>query len=203
MARRTIDILVGTAALVALGPLLIAVACLIVIESPGNPIYLARRVGRQGRTFRMWKFRSMVKNASFKGAAITSRGDTRITRMGALLRRTKVDELPQFVNVVLGDMTLVGPRPESPELVARYTDAQRAILSVKPGVTGPVQLQSGEESDRIPEGVDANEYYVSQLMNDKVQGDLAYIESRTPMSDIKVVVATAMYVVRACVARQS
>jgi lipopolysaccharide/colanic/teichoic acid biosynthesis glycosyltransferase len=196
--RRFVDIVIGSAVLSLLSPLLLLVALAIVIESPGNPFYLARRAGQYGRIFRMWKFRSMVRNASVIGSAITSRRDARITRVGALLRKTKIDELPQFINVVLGDMTLVGPRPEAPQLVARYTESQKTILAVKPGVTGPVQLESGEESECIPNGVDADEYYATHLMADKIRRDLSYLENRTAWSDTRLVFATAMYVFRSC-----
>lgn len=196
--RRSVDIAVGSAVLILVSPLLLFVALAILIESPGNPFYLARRAGQNGRVFRMWKFRSMVPNASAIGSAITSRQDARIFRVGALLRKTKIDELPQFINVVLGDMTLVGPRPEAPELVARYSESQKRVLAAKPGLTGPVQLESGEESERIPRAVDANEFYATHLMADKIRRDLSYMERRTAWSDTRLVFATAIYVLRSC-----
>ena len=112
-----------------------------------------------------------------------------MTRVGRILRDTKIDELPQFINVLLGDMTLVGPRPEAPEIVASYTPEQHAILRYKPGITGHVQLESGCEADRIPMGVKADEYYVEHLMVRKIQMDLAYGETRTPRSDFRIVLA--------------
>lgn len=186
--RRLVDVAVSATAMVLLLPVLVAIAIWIAIDSPGNPFYTARRVGKDGRIFRMGKFRSMTTSG---GPGITGRGDARITRSGAILRRTKLDELPQFVNVLIGDMTLVGPRPESPEFVSLYSYEQRAVLNVKPGVTGQVQLASGDESDWIPEGVRPDEYYIEHLMAPKLQLDLEYLETRTGWSDARVVFATA------------
>lgn len=194
--RRLLDILVSTAALVLLAPLLLIIAVAIRIDSPGNPIYLGWRVGANGRHFRMWKFRTMVEGAARLGAIITNRKDPRITRLGRVLRRAKVDELPQFVNVLRGDMTLVGPRPEAPEIVAVYTPAQRAVLCVKPGITGCVQVEGSEEETQIPEGSHAEEYYVQQLMESKIRRDLEYLQNRDFWSDAQIVLATAGIVLR-------
>lgn len=184
--RRLIDIFASALALLALLPLLVLAALAIVIDSPGSPVYLAWRCGLHGRQFRMWKFRTMVRNADSLGPAITGNQDPRITRLGRLLRVTKIDELPQFVNVLAGDMTLVGPRPETPGIVALYTAEQRRVLSVKPGVTGRCQL-SGEESESIPSGVEPQQYYVRNVMQHKLQSDLDYLETRTAWSDARIV----------------
>lgn len=195
--RRLIDISGSFLALLVTSPLLVAVAVAIAIDSPGNPFYLARRVGKDGAAFRMWKFRTMVPNAAQVGPAITGGRDPRITRLGHFLRRTKLDELPQFINVLTGDMSLVGPRPESPDIVARYTAEQHKVLSAKPGVTGKVQLESGEESDAIPANEDAEEFYIRHLMDRKLRADLEYLEHRTLASDVRILLNTAVYVMRA------
>lgn len=197
MTRRIIDIVVALLALLLMAPLALPVALLVAIESPGNPLYAAWRCGLGGRRFRMWKFRSMVRNASALGPSITGGNDPRITRVGRYLRASKIDELPQFINVLTGDMTLVGPRPESPDIVERYTDSHRRVLDVKPGITGPVQLASGEESESIPPGVAADEHYVAHLMESKLRRDLEYLERRTASSDARVVLSTFAYVARA------
>lgn len=197
MLTRLLDILVAAAVLLILAPLLVFIALLVVLDSPGNPLYRARRVGRKGRVFQMWKFRTMVKDADRLGGPITGRCDPRVTRWGALLRRTKLDELPQFVNVLAGDMTLVGPRPEAPELVARYTPEQRAVLEVKPGLTGYVQLACARESDEIPSGVAAEEYYARHVMQQKLERDLQYLRRRTLWGDAKILLDTAVLVLRA------
>jgi lipopolysaccharide/colanic/teichoic acid biosynthesis glycosyltransferase len=134
----------------------------------------------------------MVKDAEARGPCITGNRDPRITRVGSVLRRTKLDELPQVLNLLLGDMTLVGPRPEAPAMVSLYTPAQREVLSVKPGVTGPGQLSyEREESDGMPEGGDAVEFYVEHLLEPKLQADLEYIGKRSPASDLRIVLKTA------------
>jgi lipopolysaccharide/colanic/teichoic acid biosynthesis glycosyltransferase len=148
----------------------------------------------------MWKFRTMERGSASLGT-ITGGHDRRITRIGRLLRRTKLDELPQFVNVLLGDMTVVGPRPEEPAIVALYTAAQRRVLEVKPGITGPVQLESGCEEDAIPEGVPADQYYIENLMERKLRRDREYLETRTAWTDIQVVLATAGFVLRSLIGR--
>jgi lipopolysaccharide/colanic/teichoic acid biosynthesis glycosyltransferase len=194
--RRLIDIAVAASVLILLAPLLLAIALAIRIDSRGNPIYLARRVGANGRQFRMWKFRTMVEGAAQLGAAITNRHDPRITRLGRVLRRTKLDELPQFINVLLGHMTLVGPRPEAPEIVAAYTSAQHAVLGAKPGITGCVQVQESAEEEQIPEGSRAEEYYVYHLMEGKIRRDLDYLRIRNFWSDTRIVLATAGLLLR-------
>lgn len=196
MLRRLLDVLVAAAVLLVLAPVLVLLALLVVLDSPGSPLYRARRVGWGGRIFRMWKFRTMVRGADRLGGPITGQSDPRITRLGAWLRRTKLDELPQFINVVTGDMTLVGPRPEAPELVARYTPEQRALLEVKPGVTGRVQLESARESDEIPAGVAAEEYYAQYVMPRKLAADLEYLRRRTWLSDAKILLGTGLLVLR-------
>jgi lipopolysaccharide/colanic/teichoic acid biosynthesis glycosyltransferase len=194
--RRLVDITVALLALVILSPLLVVIALAVFIASPGNPFYGGWRAGRDGRKFRMWKFRSMVNGAAKLGP-VTGKNDPRVTPVGRILRKTKLDELPQFFNLLLGDMTLVGPRPESPEIVALYTPSQRVVLDVKPGVTGKVQLSNDDESEIIPEGVHAANYYVKHLMEPKLRMDLDYLRGRTVLTDARIVFATAGLVLRA------
>lgn len=196
MSRRIVEIAVAVLLLLLLSPLLLLIAVAIMLDSPGNCLYLARRVGKGGRDFRMWKFRTMVAGADRLGSPVTGRNDPRVTRLGRFLRRTKLDELPQFVNVLLGDMALVGPRPEAPEIVALYTASQRAVLRVKPGLTGPVQFEAGCEESTIPDKVPADQYYREQLLESKLRRDLEYLETRTPATDARIVFATAMYMLR-------
>jgi len=199
--RRIIDVLFSLTVLLLLSPALAAIALAVVIDSRGPALYPARRCGQGGKVFRMWKFRTMIMDADRAGP-ITGRNDTRITRVGRLLRSTKLDELPQFLNVLFGDMTLVGPRPETPEIVALYTPMQRAVLEVKPGITGRVQLEAGEESDSIPEGVQPQQYYLEHLLAPKLSMDLAYLRVRTPLSDARILSDTAAYVLRCLTGRK-
>jgi lipopolysaccharide/colanic/teichoic acid biosynthesis glycosyltransferase len=198
--RRIVDIVVASVALAVLSPLLAAIMLAVFISSPGNPFYGGRRAGKDGRNFRMWKFRTMVHGAAKMGP-ITGKNDPRVTPLGRLLRKTKLDELPQFFNLLLGDMTLVGPRPESPEIVALYTPSQRVVLAVKPGLTGKVQLDSGDESENIPEGVQPYDYYLTHLMDRKLRMDLDYLRGRTVFTDVKIVLATAGLIFRAVARR--
>jgi lipopolysaccharide/colanic/teichoic acid biosynthesis glycosyltransferase len=194
--RRLVDIVVASLALAALSPLLLAVMLAVFVSSPGNPFYGGQRAGRDGYNFRMWKFRTMINGAARMGP-ITGKNDPRVTPLGRILRKTKLDELPQFFNLLMGDMTLVGPRPESPEIVALYTPSQRVVLAVKPGVTGRVQLESDDESETIPDGVQAYDYYLTQLMDHKLRMDLDYLRGRTVFTDVKIVLATAGLMFRA------
>lgn len=198
--RRAIDIVVAVIALALLSPLLAITALAVAMDSPGGPFFRGWRIGRNGERFRMWKFRTMASGAAKMGT-ITGPNDARVTRVGRLLRKTKVDELPQFINVLSGEMTLVGPRPEAPEIVARYTPEQRAVLAVKPGVTGRVQLEAGDEAESIPEGVYPEEYYLEHMVAGKLRRDLDYLSVRTPLSDVRIVFETATYVFRALVGR--
>jgi lipopolysaccharide/colanic/teichoic acid biosynthesis glycosyltransferase len=196
--RSFIESVVALIALVILSPLLLIVSLAIALGSPGSPFYLAPRIGKGGKPFRMLKFRTMIRGAASRGPSITGRNDPRITRLGAILRMTKLDELPQFFNVLTGDMSLVGPRPEAPDMVALYTAEQRSVLSVKPGITGPSQLASGEESESIPENVKADEYYARHIMESKLQFDLDYIDQRSVLNDMRILFKTALYILQCC-----
>jgi lipopolysaccharide/colanic/teichoic acid biosynthesis glycosyltransferase len=199
--RRIIDLLFSLTILLLLSPLLAAIALAVVIDSRGPVFYAGWRCGKGGKPFRMLKFRTMVTGAERAGL-ITGRNDSRITRVGRVLRVTKLDELPQFFNLLFGHMTLVGPRPEVPEIVAQYNPQQRTVLTVKPGITGRVQLQAGEESESIPEGVEPQQYYFDHLMAPKLKIDQAYLRVRTPLSDARIVAQTAAYVLRRLAGRK-
>lgn len=200
MIRRCIDILASALVLLVVSPLLLLIALAVMVDSPGGPLYLGRRAGKDGRRFNMWKFRTMRQGADRLGR-ITGCNDARVTRTGRILRRSKLDELPQFVNVLLGDMTLVGPRPEEPSIVELYTPAQRRVLAVKPGITGQAQLEAVCEEDIIPQGTPADTYYVQHLLDPKLRRDLEYLETRTAWSDARVILATAALLLRGLTAR--
>jgi lipopolysaccharide/colanic/teichoic acid biosynthesis glycosyltransferase len=191
--RRTVDFFAAIVALILLAPILPVICFAIVVDSPGSPFYGGWRVGRGGRLFRMWKFRTMVANADLVGAAVTTPYDSRITRVGRFLRKTKLDELPQFANLLMGDITLVGPRPEAPDIASHYDDEQKQVLSAKPGITGPTQLHfTAVEAETIPEGPDATPYYVKNILGPKLRMDLEYLKSRTTISDLTVIARTVL-----------
>jgi lipopolysaccharide/colanic/teichoic acid biosynthesis glycosyltransferase len=202
--RRAFDLGLAIVALLLLAPLFALVALVVRVESRGSPFYGGRRVGQGGREFRMWKFRTMVANADRIGPGITGKGDARITRVGAFLRRTKIDELPQFFNLLAGEVTLVGPRAEVPDIVARYTPAQRTILTVKPGIVGPGQLYyTTDQQQEIPQGVAADDYYVEHLLGPKLAIDLDYERRRSAWSDARMVLATIGVMLRGLFGRHA
>jgi lipopolysaccharide/colanic/teichoic acid biosynthesis glycosyltransferase len=191
MTRRVADILVAVVSLTLLSPLLVLTTLAILIESPGNPFYGGWRIGKDGVRFRMWKFRTMVTGADRLGGSITAPRDARITAVGRLLRATKIDELPQFFNLLLGDLTMVGPRPEDPKIVELYTPEQRETLKVKPGITGPGQLYyTTDQAATIPVGVDPEQFYADHLLAEKLRKDLEYLKQRTAWTDCRVVFQT-------------
>lgn len=196
--RRIVDIGLAAAVLPLLSPLFALVSLAIVLESPGTAFYRGWRVGKDGKRFRMWKFRTMVSGADRLGGAITTRRDARITKVGWFLRKSKLDELPQFFNLLLGDLTLIGPRPEDPGIVDQYTPEQRQILRVKPGITGPVQLHyTTVEAEVIPDDKNAQQFYIDCLLDRKLRLDIEYIKRRTFFSDCRVVLQTVFLMARA------
>ncbi|MCJ7726607.1 MAG: sugar transferase [Acidimicrobiia bacterium] len=201
-ARRLLDVAVGAFMLLASSPILLGAAAAVRFSSRGPIFYGAPRSGRDGGEFRMWKFRTMVTDAAAVGGPITAPDDPRVTRVGAILRKTKLDEIPQFYNVIIGDMSLVGPRPEDPGIVERYTPRQRETLRVRPGVTSPGSLfYEREQVHTIPEGASAEEYYLAHLLGPKLEVDLAYLEKRTLGSDLGVMAETAGHMFRSLVGR--
>jgi len=203
MMRRFVDLLAAVLGLVLLSPLLLLIAALISIDSVGSPLYGGLRIGKNGRPFRMWKFRTMVHGADRLGG-ITAPNDSRVTRLGAYLRRTKLDELPQLLNLLTGELTLIGPRAEVPQFVARYTTQQCEVLSVKPGITGPGQIYyTTDQADSIPAGVAADDYYVEHLLGPKLRMDLDYLRRRTALSDLQIMIETVAVLGRALVGRRA
>ncbi len=200
MGKRVLDACGASLALLASLPLLLAVAVVIKLDSPGPVLFTQRRVGRGGRLFRLYKFRSMVVGSE-SGQAITGKADPRTTRIGRLLRPMRLDELPQLLNVLKGDMSLVGPRPESPEFVEAYTAEQREVLALRPGITGPTQLAWLGESDRFPPGVDPARYYVSTMLPEKLQSDLRYLRTRTLAGDLGYLIQTPVRLAELVLAR--
>lgn len=183
--KRAFDLTVSALALVVTSPIIAAAALAVKLDSPGPAFYSGRRTGRGGREFRMHKLRSMRSGTDASGPAVTADDDARITRVGRFLRRTKIDELPQLWNVVKGEMSLVGPRPEDPRYVALYTPEQRKVLSVRPGVTGATALAFINEEELL-RGGDPENAYVMKVMPQKLAIDLQYVEDATLGSDLKI-----------------
>lgn len=180
--RRFIDFATALVGLALLLPFFALIGLWIKLDSPGPIFYRAKRAGKGGENFGLYKFRSMVVDADKNGPAITSAKDNRITPSGHFLRNTKLDELPQLLNVLLGDMSLVGSRPEDPRYVELYSEEQRQILEDRPGITGAASLEFRHEAEMLT-GPNWEEVYRKQVMPSKLAIDLAYMENRSLMSD--------------------
>jgi len=185
--KRLFDVAASLVALVVLSPLLAFIALAVKVTSSGPVFHRGERIGRGGVPFRILKFRTMRVDAS--GPGITREGDDRVTPLGRILRRSKLDELPQLVNVLRGEMSIVGPRPEAPEYVALYTDAERRVLTVRPGLTSPASLRYRNEESLLA-GDDWHERYVNEIMRDKLRDDLNYIDTRTFLGDLRLIART-------------
>ena len=192
-AKRLLDFVVALLALAVGWPLFLAIAVLIKLDSRGPIFFRQERAGRDGLSIRIFKFRSMIVGAYRSGARLTVKRDPRITQVGQVLRWTKLDELPQIINVLLGDMALVGPRPEDPYFVNFYGEENLGVLSVKPGVIGPSQIAGRDEVDLYPEGVeDTEKYYIEHILPEKLVRDLDYVENATFWGDIKFLIVGAV-----------
>ena len=194
-ADRLLDIVIAGVALVLALPVLVAVGIAIRLDSSGPVLHRAVRVGLAGRSFTLYKFRTMVDGAAALGPGITAAGDPRVTRVGRFLRRTKLDELPQLWNVLRGDMRLVGPRPEDPRFVALYAPDQLLVLSVCPGITGPAQLAFFDEEHLLAEA-DAETVYIRDILPRKLALDLDYARRRTLRQDLRILAQTLLVTLR-------
>jgi lipopolysaccharide/colanic/teichoic acid biosynthesis glycosyltransferase len=185
MLTRTLDICLALFGLLILMLMLPVIGLLIKFDSEGPVFYRCDRVGKNGKIFKMLKFRTMYETSTPLGASVSAQGDPRVTQIGRFLRRTKLNEFPQFLNILKGDMTLVGPRPESPDLAAAYPPEAHAIFSVKPGLAGPNQILGRNEEERYPQGVDPTKYYIQAILPLKLPLDLEYIQNKSLLLDLK------------------
>jgi lipopolysaccharide/colanic/teichoic acid biosynthesis glycosyltransferase len=181
--RRCLDVALAGLGLMILSPLLALAALLVRWQSPGPVFFRSPRIGLNGQEFRIWKLRTMVLGAD-KGSPLTGRADPRITPVGRFLRTGKIDEFPQLINVLRGEMSLVGPRPETPVVVAQYSPEERQVLCVRPGITGPSQVRWRHEEDCYPPGVDTQSYYLAEILPRKLQTDLEYVRNRSLIKDL-------------------
>ena len=188
--KRLFDICASACGLLLLSPLFVIMAVWIKCDSRGPVFYRQVRVGRGGRDFRLYKFRSMVTDAD-KGSLITVGGrDPRITRSGYFIRKYKLDELPQLINVLLGDMSLVGPRPEVRRYVDMYTAEQLHVLDVRPGITDMASIKYRNENELLAAAADPEEYYVNVIMPDKLRINLEYVRHHSFWFDLKLIFST-------------
>ncbi len=193
MTKRLFDVVVSLAVLMLLSPVLVIASLLVVLDSPGPVLYRAKRVGKNGRLFEILKLRTMVVDAENVGPLVTSADDARVTRVGRLLRKWKVDELPQFVNVLRGEMSVVGPRPEAPQYVRLYSEEEKHVLTVQPGVTGISQVLFRNEEAMLRSD-DVERVYTDVVMRQKLALDLDYARHHSVGIDAVLVVITAIAV---------
>ena len=195
--KRCFDIIASVLGLICFSPMMLIIA-LLVLATDGLPVlFRQQRIGKDGRPFTMLKFRSMRNLQNKNAAKITVSGDSRITPMGRLLRKTKLDELPQLANVLTGQMSLVGPRPEVKEYVERYSESQRKVLELKPGITDPASLKYFNEEEILAQSDDPARAYVEKVMPDKIRLNLEYAQNASLLRDIGIILKTVFRILQA------
>jgi lipopolysaccharide/colanic/teichoic acid biosynthesis glycosyltransferase len=194
MTKRILDVFISATLLLLLSPVFLFLALAIKADSPGPVFYRGVRVGRHGRTFRIYKFRSMVQDAEKRGASSTNLTDARVTKVGRLIRKCKLDEFSQLINVLLGDMSLVGPRPEVQKFVDMYTEEEKLILAVRPGITDWSSIRFHNEGEIIEASgiADADEAYARIIRPDKLRLQLKYVRERNLWIDMKILLRTVL-----------
>jgi lipopolysaccharide/colanic/teichoic acid biosynthesis glycosyltransferase len=195
-AKRAFDLFFATFGFLVLSPWFFVIGAAVWLSSPGPVLFRSRRVGRFGREFLLLKFRTMTKDAHLNGPSITIGRDHRITPLGAALRRAKLDELPQLLNVIKGEMSLVGPRPEVPEYVKLYTPEQCTVLDLVPGMTDPASIKYALESDLLGRSKNPHLDYVNEIMPDKIRINLGYAARANLWTDFLVILKTLVRIVQ-------
>jgi lipopolysaccharide/colanic/teichoic acid biosynthesis glycosyltransferase len=194
--KRGFDVAASALGLVLTAPLLAAIAVGIVLDSPGPVFYRGSRVGRAGQIFRIFKFRTMVPQADTLGGPSTADDDPRITRVGRWLRSYKLDELPQLLNVLRAEMSIVGPRPEVPQYAALLTGDERAILSVRPGMTDWASIWDIDEGRALAGSADAERKYLEEIRPQKVRLQLKYVQEQSLSTDLRIIAQTVARLLR-------
>lgn len=192
MSKRFFDVLVALAGVVMLAPVFVIVALLIRMTDEGDIFFLQERVGRGGHPFRIFKFRTMRMETEKMGASVTKAGDSRITPIGRWLRKWKLDELPQLFNVLGGDMSFVGPRPEVPRYVALYTPDQRRVLELRPGITDLATLKFRHEEEMLARAADPERFYREECIPRKIALNLEYADRASLVDDLALIFRTLL-----------
>ena len=187
LAKRTYDLVFAALGLIILSPLLLLIAIIVKLSDRGPVLFLQRRIGQYGRPFRIWKFRTMIVDAEKHGLSVTKAGDHRVTLVGRVLRKTKLDELPQLWNVLRGEMSFVGPRPEVPRYVERYTPEQQQVLSLKPGITDLATLEFRREEELLRNVADPEKFYVEYCLPKKIELNLDYNQRANLWHDTRII----------------
>ena len=195
-----LDKILALILLIPLSPIILAIAIWIKLDSEGPVFYRQERITTYGRPFRIFKFRTMVKDADKLGAAVTEHNDPRISRAGNKLRKVRLDELPQLFNVLLGDMSFVGVRPEVAKYVNRYTDEMNATLLLPAGITSPASIEYKDEDEVIEKfkgtGRSIDDIYIEEVLPDKMKYNLEYIKNFSIVNDMKIMIQTAIAVIK-------
>lgn len=194
LIKRIFDFLFSLLAIIVLMPVFVLIAILILIDSRGGALYLQERVGRGNKNFKLIKFRTMKTGADKLGLLTIGNKDLRITRVGKFLRKSKLDELPQLINVFVGDMSFVGPRPEVRKYVSMYNQQQQQVLHFKPGITDPASIQYRNENQILTQYTDPEKAYIEKIMPDKLKINLDYQLHRTFISDMGIIIKTIYYI---------
>jgi lipopolysaccharide/colanic/teichoic acid biosynthesis glycosyltransferase len=195
--KRLFDIAFSLVMLLLLSPLFFILACWVSVDSKGGIFFGQERVGIDGKHFKLWKFRTMRPHAEKGGQLTVGSSDSRITKAGYFLRKFKVDELPQLWNVVLGDMSVVGPRPEVPRYVAMYSPEQRRVLNIRPGITDYASLSYFEESDLLAKSANPEETYIQEVMPAKLALNLEYVRKHSFAGDLAIILKTGLRILKA------
>ena len=193
---RILDVFFSIAGLVLLSPILFIISVIILIESKGGIFYLQERIGKNGIPFKLFKFRSMAVGSDSKGLLTVGMNDARITKSGQLIRRYKIDELAQLINVLKGEMSLVGPRPEVKFFVDLYTETQQKVLSVKPGMTDLASIEFSNENELLENQENPEEYYIREIMPKKIELNMLYIENPNLINYFKLILKTGLKIIR-------
>lgn len=188
--KRAFDLIVSFLALVILSPAFIIISLIILIDNFGSVFYLQKRVGINNNEFNLYKLRTMYSGSDKKGLLTVGVSDKRITRVGMVLRRYKLDELPQLINVFLGSMSIVGPRPEVRKYVELYNEEQKKVLTIKPGITDYASILYKNENEILAKSTQAETTYVEEIMPHKLSLNLEYIENRSFKTDLKIILKT-------------
>lgn len=194
--KRLFDFTVSLLGIASLIPLFLVISILIKFDSKGSIFFKQERVGKEGKPFFILKFRTMVVDAESMGMQITVDGDKRITNVGHFLRKSKLDELPQLINVLLGDMSFVGPRPEVPKYVAKYNCNQRNILKVRPGITDNASIEFRQENQILAKSCNPEKMYIEEIMPRKLELNMKYINNMSIMQDIYIIFKTLFYTIK-------
>ena len=192
MFKRLFDIVSSSSGLITVSPFLLIISALIKAEDGGPVFYRGVRVGKDGKPFRIYKFRTMVVDAEQRGGPSTADDDPRITKIGKILRKYKLDELPQLINVLKGEMSIVGPRPEVEQYVDLYTDEEKAILSLKPGITDWASIWNPDEGALLAGNPDPEKAYLEKIRPEKIRLQLEYVKQHSLLTDLEIISKTLL-----------